>query len=108
VSDTVLAVDAEGEVLFSNGVFDELFGPGAAKGTDLLDAFVPLDENGERLQPEAMPKARVARGESFVVRFSIEEEAEARRHFEAKGRPIDGTEANGGVIVIHEVASRVC
>jgi two-component system CheB/CheR fusion protein len=103
MSDAVLAVNAEGKMLFSDETFKELFGEVSGADTGYLGGFALLDENGERLPPEATPQARAARGESFVMRFVAEEDGGARRLFEAKGKRIGGENEVGGVIVFREV-----
>lgn len=95
MSHAVLAVNEGGETLFGNDLFKETFDDGAS----LSDGFALLDEDGRRLPPEETPQARAARGESFEMRFAVEENG-VRRRFEARGRPIDG---GGGVIVFQEV-----
>jgi two-component system CheB/CheR fusion protein len=92
ISDAVLAVDARGAALFTNAVFDETFG----------DDPAPLSEGGEPLTQDQTPRFRAARGESFVMRFVIEEPGTAPRRFEVRGHPVDG-DAGGGVLVIREV-----
>ena len=105
MSGMVLAVNTEGEMLFSSDGYKEAFGEESGTVGALLDGFTLLDENGEELSSEATPPARAARGESFVMRFAIDEEGRARRHFEAEGRPVEGEEEEivGGVIVIREI-----
>ncbi len=102
MSEAVLLIDAAGEVLFSNDPFHETFGDGAEgdNNTGTVGDLMPLDENGERLPPEATPSSRAAQGESFEIRFLVQKDG-ARRRFEAQGRPID---TGGGVIVIREIA----
>jgi two-component system, chemotaxis family, CheB/CheR fusion protein len=103
ISDAVLAVDAEGGVLFSNQVFEETFGEhdGAKRG--LLGSAEMLDGGGEALPSEATPPLRAARGESFVMHFAISGEDGALRRFEAKVRAIEGDSITGGVIVMREL-----
>ena len=109
IGDAVLAVSAEGEVLFSNEVFSETFGdgkPGQKDATLRLGNFVVLDENGERMPHEATPQVRASRGESSETRFAVEGEDGERRSFEARVQPLDGedSEAGGGVLVIREIS----
>jgi two-component system CheB/CheR fusion protein len=103
IGDPVLAVGSEGQVLFSNEAFTRAFGDGAAgehPGLDSLGDLIPLDEAGARLPPEASPRARAARGESFGMRLSVRDGGVTRR-YEVKGNPIDGV-SGGGVIVLRE------
>jgi PAS domain-containing protein len=71
ISDTVLAVDAEGQLLFSNQVFEETFGEHDEGTQGLLGSAEVLDEDGEPLPSETTPSLRAARGESFAMRFAI-------------------------------------
>ncbi len=105
ISDAVIAVSAEGEVLYSNEIFERALGKdtGGETDTDLLGDSIPLDENGERLPPEATPQARAAKGESFLMRFAVDKEGAQRRGFEARGWPISSEDEEGGVIVIREL-----
>ena len=103
ISDAVLAVDAEGQVLFSNQVFEETFGEHDDAKRGLLGSAEVLDEDGEVLPFEATPPLRAARGESFAMRFAISEEGGTLRRFEAKIRAIEGDGITGGLLVIREV-----
>ena len=104
ISDAVLAVDADGQVLFSNQVFEETFGEHTGVEHSLLGSTEVLDESGEKLPAEATPPSRAAAGESFAMRFAV---AWGRmgplRRFEAKVRAIEGDSITGGVLVIREV-----
>jgi PAS domain-containing protein len=71
ISDAVLAVDAEGQLLFSNQVFEETFGEHDEGTQGLLGSAEVLDEDGEPLPSETTPSLRAARGESFAMRFAI-------------------------------------
>ena len=104
MSDAVLAVDADGGVLFKNEAFVETFGEMRTdqSSAELLGNHVLLDETGETLSQEMTPRFRASRGESFEMQFSIESERE--RRFDVRGRPIEDGEMSGGVIVIREVA----
>jgi PAS domain S-box-containing protein len=98
--DAVLAVDTEGEVLFSNDLFKQMFGEETEADAELLGDFVPLNQNGERFQPQATLRARAARGESFRMNFTAALDDGELRRFEARGEPIVDDEVRGGVIVI--------
>ena len=102
ISDAVLAVNTEGEALFSNQVFVETFGEHTGKN-DLLGSKAALDENGENLPAEASPQARAKAGESFTLRFAVDRDGD-RQFFEAKGHHIEGDGVTGGVLIIREVA----
>ncbi|HEX5699670.1 MAG TPA: CheR family methyltransferase [Rubrobacter sp.] len=103
ISDAVLAVDTDEQVLFGNQVFEETFGEHEGAERGLLGSTLVLDESGEKLPPEATPQSRAAGGESFTMRFVVGDEDGALRRFEARGRPIEGDGVAGGVLVIREV-----
>ena len=104
MSDAVLAVGSEHKVLFSNSIFTETFGdgePGAPDGGRALGRAVPLTETGGTMPTEEMPQSRAARSESFEMRFTVAEDGGSLRHFEVRGRPIEGGDV-GGVLLIRE------
>jgi two-component system CheB/CheR fusion protein len=103
ISDAVLAVDADGQVLFSNEVFEETFGEHTGVEHGLLGSTELLDEEGEKLPAEAMPPSRAAAGESFAMKFVVLGKDGAIRRFEAKVRAIGGNSITGGVLVIREL-----
>ncbi|MGB3683883.1 MAG: CheR family methyltransferase [Rubrobacteraceae bacterium] len=102
VSDAVLAVNAAGETLFGNQVFEETFGEHAAESSGFLGSARVFEENGEELRPEKTPTARAATGESFTMRCAVEGDDGLRR-FEAKSRRIEGDGVTGGVLIIREI-----
>ena len=71
IPDAVLAVDAAGQLLFSNQVFEEPFGEHDGTKHGMLGSAEVLDEGGETLPPEEPPPLRAARGESFAMQFAI-------------------------------------
>jgi len=104
MSEAVLAVGADERVLFSNDVFSRTFGdgePGDRDGSQKLGLSVPLTEDGGKMPAEESPHGRLLRGEPFEMRFATAGEDGSLRLFEARGRPIDGEDV-GGVIVIRE------
>jgi two-component system CheB/CheR fusion protein len=103
ISDAVLAVDADGQVLFSNQVFEETFGEHTGVEHGMLGSTEVLDEEGEKLPAEATPLSRAALGESFAMKFVVPGNDGATRRFEAKVRAIEGDSITGGVLVIREV-----
>ena len=108
MSDAVLAVDADGRVLFSNEVFTRTFGDGEPGDLDdgaRLGRTVPLDEAGGHLAPDDLPQKRATRGESFEMRFALPEGA-SLRIFEVQGRPIEGADIGGGVLLIRDAGLR--
>jgi two-component system, chemotaxis family, CheB/CheR fusion protein len=103
ISDAVLAVDKEGQVLFSNQVFEETFGEHAGEEWDPLGSREVLDESGEKVPSESTPSSRAAKGESFAMRFAVRDQDGTLRRFETRGRPIEGDGVTGGVLVIREI-----
>lgn len=107
IVDAVLAVDAEGRVLFSNEAFRWRFDDGKVWGEGAsarLGKFVPLYKGGEPMPFDEMPQVRASRGEPFEVLFAIREEEGELLLFEARGHPFPGDdEAGGGVVVIRQV-----
>jgi two-component system CheB/CheR fusion protein len=109
MSEAVLAVGADEKVLFSNQIFSETFGdgePGDPDGTQKLGRSVPLTEGGGEMPAEETPQRRAVRGESFETRFAVKGKEGSLRLFEVRGRPIDGEDVGGGVIVIREAGRR--
>ena len=103
ISDAVLAVDTNGQVLFSNQVFLNSFGEHTGEEQGQLGSTEVLDESGEKLPSESTPSSRAARGESFAMRFDVGGQDGTLRRFEARGRPIEGDGVTGGMLVIREV-----
>ncbi len=101
MSDAVLVLDRDGRPVLTNDAYRRLFG-------DPAEAWVARDGAGQPLPPEASPRGRAARGESFEMEFTLEEPAGARRWFEASGRPIRGAEGRQrrGVLVLRDVTAR--
>ncbi|HEV2744848.1 MAG TPA: hypothetical protein VGV91_16950, partial [Rubrobacter sp.] len=103
------AVGADEKVLFSNHIFSETFGdgePGDPDGSQKLGHYAPLTEGGGKMPAEETPQYRAWRGESFEMRFAVKGEEGSLRLFEVRGRPIDGGDVGGGVIVIREAGRR--
>jgi PAS domain-containing protein len=103
ISDAVLAVGTKGQMLFSNQVFEEVFGEHTGAEQGQLGSTEVLDESGEKLPSKSTPSSRAAGGESFAMRFAVRYQDGAPRRFEARGRPIEGDGVTGGVLVIREV-----
>ena len=102
ISDAVLAVGAEGQLLFSNQVFEETFGEHTGTDHGPLGSTEVLYESGEKLPPEASPPSRAARGESFAMRFVIAGNDGSLQRFDARARAIKGDDIAGGVLIIRE------
>jgi two-component system, chemotaxis family, CheB/CheR fusion protein len=103
ISDAVLAVDTNAQVLFSNQVFLNSFGEHTGEEQGQLGSTEVLDEGGEKLPSELTPSSRAAKGESFAMRFAVGGQDGTLRRFEARGRPMEGDGVTGGVLVIREV-----
>ena len=71
ISDAVLAVDTNAQVLFSNQVFLNSFGEHTGEQQGQLGSTEVLDESGEKLPSESTPSSRAAKGESFAMRFAV-------------------------------------
>ena len=103
LSDAVLAIDDNGQVMFSNQVFEETFGEHTGTEQSPLGSTEVLNEDGEELPSDSMPASRAAGGESFAMRFAVRGQDGALRRFEASGRPIEGDGVRGDVLAIREV-----
>jgi two-component system, chemotaxis family, CheB/CheR fusion protein len=101
MSDAVLVVDPTGRSLITNAAFVRLFG---ADGMRL----VPGDEQGRLLPPEAGPRQRAARGESFSMEFTIRAADGTYRWYEANGQPVQSADGSwlGGLVVIRDISDR--
>lgn len=104
ISDAVLAVDTEGQALFSNQIFQETFGEHTGVGHNLLGSTEVLDEEGEKLPSESTPLSRAAAGESFATRFAVAGKDGVLRRFDCNVRVIESNGIAGGVIIIREVS----
>jgi two-component system CheB/CheR fusion protein len=100
MSDAVLLVDPSGNTMLTNRAFEQLLAGG-------LDAGNWTDELFHVLPPDAQPRQRAARGETFTLVCILPQAEGAGRWLEAKGQPIilDG-QTHGGVIVIRDITDR--
>jgi two-component system, chemotaxis family, CheB/CheR fusion protein len=100
MGDAVLVVDRSGEPVLTNAAYERMFGGPNAD-------FVPRDESGLPLPPEATPRRRAAAGEPFTMSFTLIKEDGSRCWFEANGHPIrpDG-QPQGSVVVIRDITDR--
>jgi PAS domain S-box-containing protein len=100
MSDAVVAIDPAGGVVFSNALFNQTFG---AAGIN----FIPEDPDGNPLPVEERPVARLRRGDTFRMEFTLPGPEGARRWYEATGRPIgDRAEERDAVLVIRDSTDR--
>lgn len=100
MSDAVVAVDSDGRPVMANRAYRELFG-------DPEDPFVPEDDAGRPLSPEAGPFELARRGEAFDLEFSLAGSDGERRWFEARGSRLQyPLAAWAGVVVIRDVSER--
>jgi two-component system CheB/CheR fusion protein len=97
MSDAVMMVNAQGELVLTNAAFTALFG-------DALPALE--DASGQRLAEQVHPARLAARGETFTVPFTCAGADGSRQWFEASGRPIRMDGLSGGVVVIRDVSDR--
>ena len=101
MADAVLVVDSAGHPVQTNAAYDRLFnGHG--------DAFTPRDIKGKSLPQRETPQQRAARGETFVLLFTLTGEDGAQRRFEASGGPVVDKDGNqqGEVVIIRDVTDR--
>lgn len=98
MGDAVLVVDSTGAPVLTNTTYDQLFSSGAT----LLDA------QGQPLAPEHTPLGRAARGEHFIMEFTLNGADGSQRWFEANGQPITDSKATltGGVVTIRDITDR--
>src|SRR4051812_47325608 len=99
IGDAVLIVDAEGQAVLTNTVYDELL-------RSLGGAFHPADEYGIPLPLDMTPQMRAARGETFTFDFTESASDDTARWFEATGRPLDSSNAGEGLVVIRDISDR--
>lgn len=93
-------VNRAGEPLLTNEAYARLFGGASV-------AFAAQDAEGHPLAPRAPPQQRGARGEPFLMEFTLDVDDGTRRYFEASGQPIrSGGEALGGVISVRDITER--
>ena len=99
MSDSVMVVAPDGQLLMTNATYDRSFGEASA--------VVPEDESGQPLPEENWPQRRAANGQSFTMLFTLRESRGDRRWYEASGQPllVEGTQ-QGGVVVIRDVTDR--
>ena len=94
----ILVVDTAGATVFRSSAYEQIFGE---NGVELEN------EDGSPLSREQRPRRRVARGESFVMKFSATMEGNKRRYFEATGQPLQSSNQDelSGLLVIRELGS---
>jgi two-component system, chemotaxis family, CheB/CheR fusion protein len=98
IGDAVLLVDPTGAIVRTNAAYAQMFGSAHT-------AFVPEDEQGQPLPPDATPHRRAARGETFSMQFSLTTGEGARRWFEANGQPLRGNDEEHSVLVIRDITA---
>lgn len=101
MGDAVLVVNRAAQTLLTNAAYSTLFGHADA-------VLVAHDQEGRPLAAEAQPHQRAARGETFILEFTLPAEASEQRSVEATGQPIHDEEGQqqGGVIVIRDITER--
>jgi two-component system CheB/CheR fusion protein len=101
MGDAVLVVRQDSSLVLTNAAYSRMFGgPGAI--------FVARDADGHILAPEATPRERAARGEPFIMEFTLTAQDGTRSWFEAIGQPIRnvGDIEQGSVVVIRDITER--
>ena len=100
IGDAVLVVDHLGQTVLANEAYQRMFG-----GTESDPSFEK--EEGHPLPPEAAPRRRAGRGETFSEEFSYLGSDGTRHWVEANGTPIraEGGEERG-VVVIRDITDR--
>ena len=100
MGEAVVAIDSAGQVIVCNALFKRIF------GFSDLD-FPAEDPEGRPLPPEEHPVARLRRGDSFRMEFTMPGPDGGRRWFEAIGRPVDDhTKPRDAVLVIRDITDR--
>ncbi len=101
MGDAVMVVKQDGSLVLTNAAYTRMFGSPTA-------SFLARDEDGHILAPEATPRERAARGESFSMVFTLTAQDESRRWFEAVGQAIRavGDIKQGGVVTIRDITER--
>lgn len=99
IDHALLVVNQEGKPVLTNPVLEQFFGSADAH-------FVPHDQAGQPLPPEARPQQRAARGEAFRMEFTYPGPGGQRRWFEARSQPIRGQDDTilGGAILIQPLS----
>jgi two-component system, chemotaxis family, CheB/CheR fusion protein len=97
MSDALLVVSPTGEVLLTNPAYRRVF--------QASETLVLLDESGEKpLGVEELPQARLARGETFKMRFSFSLADGNRQWWEAVGQPVELNDATSwGLVVLRDI-----
>jgi two-component system CheB/CheR fusion protein len=99
MSDAVLVVGANGEVVLGNAAYDRLFNEDGD--------FVPEDETGNPLPEDLRPRRRAARGETFTMPFTRLDANGVRHWYESAGQPAQGSDGERwGVLVIRDITDR--
>lgn len=100
IGDAVLVVDREGEPVLTNAAYTRMMG-------DPEVAIVLEDASGKIIPPENAPWHRAARGDAFILEFSIRNPDGTPQWWEAHGEPIGhDSNAQGGVVIIRDVSER--
>jgi two-component system CheB/CheR fusion protein len=92
IPEAVLVINAAGRTALNNAAYAELFGE---------TNFEALDDLGNDLPPGETPQSRVSEGEPFTLEFTATKQDGTLGRFVADGRPIEGGEM-GGVILVRE------
>ena len=102
IAGAILVVDETGQPVFTNPAYEAMFGPPEA-------GLAAEGEDGQPLPAGDRPQQRAARGESFVLEFTLTAADGTRRWFEAAGEPVEhaGVDLGAcGVVVIRDISDR--
>lgn len=96
IPEAMLVVEPSGQAVLTNEAYRQAF----------PEDGVPRDDSGTGLPEEQTPQGRASRGESFTLKFTVEDREGMSRRYEARGNPVGDGRRRGGVIVFRELAGR--
>ncbi len=99
MGEAVLVLDADARVVGTNTAWDRMLGSPMA--------LAPEDDAGHPLGPEVWSLQRVVDESPFTLDFTLTDEEEQRRWFEAVASRIpDATGRQGGMLVVRDITDR--
>jgi two-component system CheB/CheR fusion protein len=100
MGDAVVVVDKAAQPVMTNAAFERMLATAGGH-------FLPQDENGRVLPPDAQPLRRAARGETFSMKFILGMHDGTSRWYEANGAPVRTTDVGQqAVVVIRDITER--